>query len=189
MIIPKLWKASGASDADFVALTKGNNGFLFMIYVTNHIFKPAKVAKGASCAATEQYKPQALGYDILDAGEKGAMSETSWPNCGGHAGLRLSARDLSKILVALRKGKLMSPPWRFAMYQFRLGWNRLSNTNSNGRKGKWWHGGAWNISSNRGYRACVMTYPGNIEAAVVINSKTSGKGACTILKDAYNNAS
>lgn len=188
VIIPKLWKASGAGDADFTGITKGNNGLLYVIYVTNHIFKPSNVAIGASCAAGEKYRPQALGYDVADPNEAGTMSETSWPNCGGHAGLRLSARDLSRILVALRKGKLLSPPWRFAMDQFRLGWDKSSNTNKNGRKNKWWHGGAWNKSSNRGYRACIMKYKGNVEAALVINSKTSGKSACTILKDAYNNA-
>lgn len=188
VIIPKLWKASGAGDADFTGVTKGNNGLLYVIYVTNHIFKPSNVATGASCTAGEKYRPQAMGYDVSDPDETGTMSETSWPNCGGHAGLRLSARDLSRILVALRKGKLLSPPWRFAMDQFRLGWSQASNTNKKGRKDKWWHGGAWNKSSNRGYRACIMKYKGDMEAALVINSKTSGKGACTVLKDAYNNA-
>ncbi|MCR9139605.1 MAG: beta-lactamase family protein [Alphaproteobacteria bacterium] len=188
VIIPKLWKASGANDADFTGVTKGNNGLLYVIYVTNHIFKPSNVAIGASCTAGETYRPQALGYDVTEPNENGTMSETSWPNCGGHAGLRLSARDLSRIMVALRKGKLLTPPWRFAMDQFRLGWDRLSNTSKNGRKDKWWHGGAWNKPGNRGYRACIMKYKGNVEAALVINSKTSGKGACTILKDAYNNA-
>lgn len=188
VMIPKLWKASGAADADFTSVSKGNKGLLYVIYVTNHIFKPSNVATGASCAATEQYRPQAMGYDVLDTDEAGTMSETSWPNCGGHAGLRLSARDLSRILVALRKGKLMSPQWRFAMDQFRLGWSQSSNTNKKGRKGKWWHGGSWNKSSNRGYRACIMKYTGDMEAALVINSKTTGKSACTILKEAYNNA-
>jgi hypothetical protein len=188
VIIPKLWKASGATDADFVALTKGNNGLLYVIYLTNHIFKPSNVPTGASCTASEMYQAQALGYDVSDPDEAGKMSETSWPSCGGHAGLRLSAADLSKILVALRKGKLLSPPWRFAMDQFRLGWKQNSNTNKKGRKGKWWHEGIWNISGNRGYRACIMKYTGDVEAALVINSKTPGKSACTILKDAYNNA-
>ncbi len=34
-----------------------------------------------------------------------------------------------------------------------------------------------------------MEFPeNNVVAALVINSKTLGKGACTILKDGYNNA-
>ncbi len=189
VIIPKLWKASGADDADFVELTSGNNGLLYVLYVTNHIFEPSGIAPGASCTASEGFKPQAMGYDVADPDEAGIMSETSWPNCGGHAGLRLSARDLVRFMYHLDQGDLLSPQARFAMDVFRLGWNQNSNTNSNGRKNKWWHGGSWNQSSNRGYRACVMKFPqDDVVASLVINSRTEGKGACGILKDAYDNA-
>ena len=188
VIIPKLWKASGANDADFTGITSGNSGFLYMIYVYNHIFKPSGIAKGATCSASEAYQPQAIGYDASDFVEAGVMSETSMPNCGGHAGLRLSARDLVKFMTHLRKGNLLPPVWLFIMDYYRLGWNQASNTNINGREGKWWHGGAWNMGSNRGYRACIMKYPQNVVATLVVNSKTEGKGACTILKDAFNNA-
>ena len=83
--------------------------------------------------------------------------------------------------------ELLSPAWQFVMDFYRLGWGENSTTNSNGRKGKWWHGGAWNKSSNRRYRACIMKYPENVVAALVINSRTQGKGACTMLKDGFNN--
>ncbi|MGI9285926.1 MAG: serine hydrolase domain-containing protein [Pseudomonadales bacterium] len=188
VIIPKLWKASGASDADFEFISKGNNGYLYVWYVTNYIFNPSGIDVGASCTANTYFQPQAMAYDANDSSEAGSMSETSWPNCGGHVGLRLSARDLVRFLVHLENGTLLSPVWRFVMDYYRLGWRKDSNTNSKGRKGKWWHDGVWNKSSNRGYRACIMKYPGNVVAALVINSRTEGKGACTILKDSYNNA-
>ncbi len=188
VIIPKLWKASGAPDADFTGITSGNNGLLYVIYVTNHIFNPSGIDVGASCTASQFYQPQARGYDATNPNEAGVMSETSWAGCGGHAGLRLSARDLARFMVHLDNGTLLSPAWRFVMDYYRLGWSNSSNTNDNGRKDKWWHGGAWNKSSNRGYRACVMKYPDNVVAALVINSRTEGKGACTMLKDGFNNA-
>lgn len=188
VIMPELWKASGADDADFAFNTKGNNGFLYVWYVTNHIFNPSGIDVGASCTASQYYQPQARGYDANDASESGVMSETSWANCGGDVGLRLSARDLARFMVHLDNGTLLSPAWRFVMDYYRLGWETKSNTNSNGRKGKWWHGGVWNKSSNRGYRACIMKYPENVVAALVINSRTQGKSACTMLKDGYNNA-
>lgn len=157
--------------------------------MTSHIFEPSGIDAGASCTADTQYQLQARGYDAADAGETGTMSESSESNCGGHAGLRLSAKDLARILVHLKNGTLLSPEWRFAMDFFRLGWSNSSNTDNNGRKGKWWHGGVWNKSGNRGYRACIMKYPeNNAVAALVINSRTQGKGACTMLKEGYNNA-
>ena len=189
VLIPALWKASGASDATFTGLTEGNRGLLYVWYVTNHIFKPSGVAVGASCTASEFYAAQAMAYDVDLPRQEGHMSETSWPNCGGHTGLRLSAQDLAKIMQALVDGKLLSSGYRFAMNWFRLGWNKLSSTNSNGRKNKWWHGGDWFTAGDREYHACVMTYyPEKIAASLVVNSRIAGKGACTILKDAYNNA-
>jgi len=94
VIIPKLWKASGAPDAEFTAITSNNHGLLYVIYVTNHIFDPSGIVVGASCSASQFYQPQAMGYDSFNPSETGVMSETSWANCGGHAGLRLSAKDL-----------------------------------------------------------------------------------------------
>ncbi len=188
VMIPALWKASGDNEADFTGITAGNHGLLYVWYVTDHIFEPSGVAVGASCTSSEWYKPQAMGYNVDNPNNSGSMSETSWANCGGHAGLRLSARDLVRIFNKLHNGDLLSPAYRFAMYWFKLGWSNSSNTDTSGRKNKWWHGGAWNLSGNRGYRACVMVYSDGVVASLVVNSKLNGKGACTILKDAYNNA-
>lgn len=188
VIIPKLWKASGMPDADFTAITRDNHGLLYVIYATNHIFNPSGIDVGASCSASQLFKPQAMGYDANDASEQGLMSERSWANCGGDAGLRLSARDLGKFMASLIDGTLLSPYSRLMMDHFRLGWRKNSNEAGDGREGKWWHDGVWNISNNRGYRACVMKYPDNVVAALVINSRTESKTACSILKDGYNDA-
>lgn len=188
VIIPKLWKASDDPDADFTFISAGNHGILYMTYVTNHIFEPSNIEVGASCTASQFYQPQAMAYDASDSKEAGVMSETSWANCGGHAGLRLSAKDLASFMVSLDNGTLLTPVWSFVMDYFRLGWSKSSNTDSSGRKGKWWHGGSWDKSSNRGYRACIMKYPENVVAALVINSRTEAKSACSVLKDGFNNA-
>lgn len=189
VLIPALWKASGASDATFTGLTKGNRGLLYVWYLTNYVFKPSNIAIGASCTASEFYKAQAMAYDFDLPNQAGVMSESTWSNCGGHAGLRLSAQDLAKIMKTLVDGELLSPGYQLAMNWFRLGWSKNSNTNSKGRQNKWWHGGDWFTSGDREYHACVMVYyPEKISASLVVNSRIAGKGACTILKDAYNNA-
>lgn len=165
------------------------NGIIFADYVRQAILEPSGVSPGVSCSADDYYQVQAMGYDVNDISEAGHMSETSIANCGGHAGLRMSASDLNNVMAALQKGSLLSEKMFDDMHSYNLGWSFFSNTTFfYGNIGKWWHGGAWNSGGGRGYRACVMTFSDGIRASVVINSRTTGTDICTIVKAAYDNA-
>jgi hypothetical protein len=110
--------------------------------------------------------------------------------CGGHANLHLSALDLAKFMAHLTHGTFFDDTQRFLMDSGRLGWNKDSGKGSNA--GIFWHGGDgyWtNGGVKREVHACVMKFPGDIQATLVVNSNiTSGTYQCTILQNAYKQA-
>lgn len=187
VLVPELWKATGVHPG-IGEITAENHGIWFTAYVQEYIFEPMGIYD-VQCSGQASYAP-ALGYkysNILGAGASGDVSDQ---NCGGHAGLHLSAMDLAAFMAYIRyDDTMLSPANRLLMNSDRIGWDELSNTNSNNRLGKFWHGGDWYINPDREMHACVMKYPNNIEATLIINSDiVGGKNQCTVLKDAYTNA-
>lgn len=119
-------------------------------------------------------------------------------SCGGF-GVFLSATDLARVLANLRyTGNLLAPATYTQMKSGYMGFMDPGNQYgyAQGTFGKYFvHAGDWDHASG-GMNTCVMVFPINVEAAVVINS--SGKNAgqanfsrgsqCNVLKWAFENA-
>jgi CubicO group peptidase (beta-lactamase class C family) len=187
VLVPALWKATGVHPG-IGEITSDNHGIWFNAYVQDYIFEPMGIYS-VTCSGQESYAP-VLGYDFDDIFEAGGAGNVSDANCGGHAGLHLSAMELAAFMAYIRyDDTMLSPANRLLMNSDRIGWDTLSNTNSSNRLGKFWHGGDWYVGSDREMHACVMKYPNNIEATLIVNSDiVGGKNQCTVLKDAYTNA-
>ena len=137
-------------------------------------------------------------YNFPADGNPGYVYGPMSLSCGGF-GVFLSATDLARVLANLRyTGNLLGPATYTQMKTGYLGFmNPADNYNfAQGAFGKYHtHGGDWDHSSG-GMNTCVMVFPINVEAAVVINS--SGKNAgqanfsrgyqCSVLKWAFENA-
>lgn len=183
MIIPALWDASGLAPFVIDPLTELNYGWYFVGYLQDTIFEPAGVMDAGCWDLLDDTAAHA--YDFTQPLLAGQPYEDTIYHCGGHANLLLSAADLGAFMAHIRyDDAVLSPANRLLMDQSRLGWNAGSNQGE-GKVGKYWHGGDWWVG--RAYHACVMKFPQNIEATLVINSE-SPKYQCTVLKDAYNNA-
>ncbi|MCH9698028.1 MAG: beta-lactamase family protein [Gammaproteobacteria bacterium] len=186
VIIPELWKAAGAP-FNIGMVTKWNHGMWYLSYIQHNLFIPMGV-NSVACWEQPAYDG-AYAYQLGNPGKAGTPFNGTIQNCGGHAGLHLSAIDLANFMAHIgHDDSLFSPANRLLMNSGRLGWNQASNTNSNNRLGKYWHGGDY-YSNGREIHNCVMKFPQNVEATLVINSnQTSGKNQCTILKNAFDNA-
>ncbi len=183
MIVPALWDASGLAPFAIDPLTEFNYGWYFVGYVQDAIFEPAGVMDSGcwDLLGTQA----AYAYSFAQPGLSGVAPGNNIYHCGGHSNMVLSAADLGAFMAFIRyDDDVFSPANRMLMDEYRLGWNSLSNTNAHGRLGKFWHGGDMYLSG-RDFHACVMKYPQNIEATLVLNSE-SPKNQCTVLKDAYN---
>ena len=186
VIIPALWKATG-TDPGIPYINSISAGVWYVAYIQNEIFKPIGV--NAVVCQPQPGFDEALGYNVTDATKPGAMSSTALADCGGHAGLHLSARDLANFMANVRyNDAILSPANRLLMDTGKLGWRGGSN-GSGIAAGKYWHDGFWKLGSGRELHACVMKYPNNLEATLVINSsQTSGQSTCRILQNAYQEA-
>ncbi len=189
IMIPALWKATGRHPGINV-INEVNVGIWYLAYVQQRVFQPAGVS-GVSCSEPND-ATAALVYNAGNPRAGGKLLEVNPPDldgCGGHANLHLSALDLAKFMAHLTHGTLLDAGQRSLMDSGRLGWNKDSNASGSGI---YWHGGDgfWtNGSVKREVHACVMKFPGNIQATLVVNSNiTSGTYQCTILRNAYDKA-
>eukprot|EP00546_Thalassionema_frauenfeldii_P014653 CAMPEP_0178930232 /NCGR_PEP_ID=MMETSP0786-20121207/21102_1 /TAXON_ID=186022 /ORGANISM="Thalassionema frauenfeldii, Strain CCMP 1798" /LENGTH=738 /DNA_ID=CAMNT_0020606699 /DNA_START=108 /DNA_END=2321 /DNA_ORIENTATION=+ len=194
IIVPTIWTSgddASSSPAFGQEVNEFTHGLLFVGCMQDYVFEPAGVY-GVSCTATES-QPVALMYNFTDDTVPGQLGDVSIYGCGAHAGWMLSTTQLSAVLVHLRHDPSYIPSVVVdAMDLYKLGWNQLSNDANNGRLGKYWHGGDWFRSGTEAH-SCVMTmrdHGSNVEATLLVNSQLPGgsSSACTILKDAYNNA-
>ena len=168
-----------------------NVGIWYLAYVQQRVFGPAGVS-GVTCSEPND-ATAVLVYQAQNTRAGGKLLEVNPPDldgCGGHANLHLSALDLAKFMAHLTHGSLLDAGQRSLMDSARLGWNKDSNKSSS--TGIYWHGGDgfWtNGNVKREVHACVMKFPGNIQATLVVNSNiTSGTYQCTILRSAYDKA-
>ena len=190
IMIPALWKAT-SSDPGVNVINEVNVGIWYLAYVQQRVFQPAGVS-GVTCSESND-ATAALVYNAGNTNAGGKLLEVNPPDldgCGGHANLHLSALDLAKFMAHLTHGTLLDAGQRYLMDSARLGWNKDSNTS--GTSGIYWHGGDgfWtNGGVKREVHACVMKFPGDIQATLVVNSNiTSGTYQCTILRNAYEQA-
>jgi CubicO group peptidase (beta-lactamase class C family) len=184
VIVPALWKAVNPGVG---LITEANYDDLFRQYMQKYVFSPAGIGN-VKCQVQAPLYPYALGYDVDAPLEAGLTANVTNDECGGHAGLHLSARNLAGFMAHLRYGSLLTPSMRALMDANKLGWQKESNS-AGSLAGKYFHGGDWYQSGGREWHTCMMKYPQNVEAVLLVNSKiNSGKYQCTILKDAFNNA-
>jgi len=180
VIIPALWKATG-NHPGIAWITEASHGFWYVAYVQQRIFVPSGV-NGVLCQPQAAY-PSALSYNVSNLSVPGKQTSTQLANCGGHGNLHLSARDLARYMVHVRyNNAILSPAMRQLMDSEKLGWNGSSGV-------KRWHGGTLYLGSGRELLSCIMKYPNNLEATLVINSSETAVGdKCSILKTAYDAA-
>lgn len=139
-----------------------------------------------------------LQYDFPDTGNPGYVEPSRSLQCGGF-GVTMSAQNLARSMAYLRYTQDLMPATRFqqmktgflgfmdpARYDFAQGTFGVYHT----------HGGDWDHPGFGGLDACVMMFPINVEATVLINSsrKASGIGysnggyQCKVVKWAFENA-
>jgi CubicO group peptidase (beta-lactamase class C family) len=190
LAIPALWKATG-NHPGIGQITKTSVGIWYLAYVQQRIFVPA----GVQAVTCTEPKPDsaALLYDAANTAAGGKLVHIeSGPldGCGGHANLRLSALDLARFMAYLTHGKLLNTAGTTLMDSARLGWDKSSNSSS--APGVYWHGGdgMWKSGgANREVHTCVMKFPNDIQATLVINSTNqSGSSQCGVLLNAYKDA-
>jgi CubicO group peptidase (beta-lactamase class C family) len=190
LAIPALWKATG-NHPGIGQITKTSVGIWYLAYVQQRIFVPA----GVQAVTCTEPKPDsaALLYDAANTAAGGKLVHIeSGPldGCGGHANLRLSALDLARFMAYLTHGKLLNTAGTTLMDSARLGWDKSSNSSS--APGVYWHGGdgMWKSGGvKREVHTCVMKFPNDIQATLVINSTNqSGSSQCGVLLNAYKDA-
>lgn len=188
VLLPKLWSLA---DGPAGAVTEANHGLRFLSYVNTRILAPAGVME-ASCwdnndfANTHAYNRT----NLLIAGSPLGYQADAYNECGGHAGLILSSRDLVKVTAKLRESTAIMPASaRAEMFEGRLGWSTDSNRANKGSLNVWFHAGDGFYNQGRELHTCVMNAPQQYQLSLVMNSgRPSGKRQCTILLDAVNAA-
>lgn len=188
VILPKLW---ALADGPQSATTEANHGSRYLSYVNSKILAPAGVSE-TRChdlndfANTHAYNRTNLG---IGGTALGYPVETQ-NECGGHAGLFLSSRELVKITAKLRESTaILSSAARAEMFAGRLGWSTNSNRAGTNTANVWWHGGDGFYSQGRELHTCVMNAPQHYQLSLVMNSgRATGKSQCQILLDAVNAA-
>lgn len=218
IILPKLWQAVEPS-VDHLELNENLTAWLYVAYVAQNIWGPLDLQ--ASCHAPDQDdKPQ-----YFDARYPTAAPYDAWGNYSmfagcGHVGWHLSSYDLAKFTTFLSHPEWLDPDQRILsvanrnlMDQYKLGWNKDSNTGD--KAGMFYHGGDYyasgtaavpvagtpfwtTVPSSRESHACVIKFGDDVEASLVINSSIRGgaiwspaiygKLACGMLIDGYNAA-
>ncbi len=142
-----------------------------------------------------------LQYDFPDTGNPGYVEPSRSLQCGGY-GVMISARNLARTLAYLRYTTDLMPAASYqqmksgylgfmdpARYGFAQGQFGVYHTHG----GDWDHSGG---SGNGGLDACVMVFPINVEASVLVNSSRKNLGVgypnggyqCTVIKNAFENA-
>lgn len=142
-----------------------------------------------------------LQYDFPDTGNPGYVEPSRSLSCGGF-GVMVSAQNLARTLAFLRYTTDLMPAASYqqmksgslgfmepARYGFAQGQFGVYHTHG----GDWDHSGG---SGNGGLDACVMVFPINVEASVLINSSRKNFGVgypnggyqCTVIKNAFENA-
>jgi len=190
LAIPALWKATG-NHPGIAQITTESVGVWYLAYVQQRIFVPSGV-KAVTC--TEPHPATAaLLYDATKPEKGGRLADIPvgpFDGCGGHANLRLSAMDLARFMAYLTHGKLLNAAGTTQMDTGKLGWSQ--NSNSASAPGVYWHGGDgyWTSGgAKREVHTCVMKFPNDIQATLVINSTNlANTTQCGVLLNAYQDA-
>jgi CubicO group peptidase (beta-lactamase class C family) len=164
---------------------------LYAQYVQLKVFTPAGIS-APECAPSEAADVRTLYYSVTAPGPGTDWGD--WSLACGATGYYLSAIDLAAILAFVRYTDwIIDTQTRQAMDDGFLGWlNPIRFSGMvDGKFGVYRaHGGDIGTGSNPGFTGCMMNYPTVHQAVVLINSRGGNLGghACTLLRDAYDNA-
>lgn len=156
---------------------------------------------GVPFSCEPQANAPTLQYDFPDTGNPGYVEPSRSLQCGGF-GVTVSARNLARTLAYLRYTTDLMPASSYQqMKSGYLGFMDPSRYGfAQGTFGVYYtHGGDWDHSGgsgNGGLDACVMVFPINVEASVLINSSRKNLGVgypnggyqCSVIKTAFENA-
>lgn len=184
VVVARLWRLTepGRGLPDWIG---PNNVPWTMYYVNEKLFAPAGIS-WVNCLASNP-DTAAHAYDRLDTVKGGLlfeMSGTSYESCASYRGLHMSAVDMVRWQTYLRHGTIVSPTVRQWMDTLGLGWRPYNYLPAGGYA----HGGSITING-RAVNTCHGKFAGNVEVAVVVNSKIgAGTHPCVVVADAIKNA-
>lgn len=196
----ELWKRSGGvlttPYGSQLPVTKDTNATYAIDHMRKRIFEPLGI-NTVSCSSSNV--PNAVrGYPAnANQATSGSLINAPAEECAGHRGLRLSAIEMVKVMIALRHGSLLPAADRATMDQLRLGWWEDSNAadgdqfgtqdgvaDATGSLGVFWHPG--DATGTNQVHTCQMTFPDGTEAALIVNSPFGGQ--CGVLLSAWRNS-
>jgi CubicO group peptidase (beta-lactamase class C family) len=162
------------------------NNYFYAAWVQKKIFEPIG-SKGTLCQ--DKSPTQTLYYDNGQtiAGEK-SMGNNSWTNFCGSGGWYLSSNDLGRLMAALRHTEILLPKeWSDKMVTKRFGLYRNAGTHGDDYS----HAGVVGSGNQGGIYACAIRFSINVEAALVVNTKTPdpfGSDPCAVVRSAFDDA-
>lgn len=158
-------------------------------YMTDNVLAPIFITE-ATLLPRGPYPTLLNGFPATESGNLGGLNwDGNYFLSSGAFGRYFSALELSRFLSILRYSSvLLSPDVRQQMDDELLGWR-----STNGKYGAYInHGGDWTMNKggqadSHEAHACIMNFPNNVEAAVVISSDRNFS-QCAVLRDGYDGA-
>ena len=158
-------------------------------YMTDNVLAPISISD-ATLLPRESSPTLLNGFPATESGNLGGVNwDGNYFLVSGGFGRYFSAIELARFLRTLRHTSVLLPPnVRQQMEDELLGWRSTT-----GLYGEYInHGGDWTMnkagqSDSHEAHACIMNFPNNVEAAVVISSARSFS-QCGVLRDAYDGA-
>lgn len=194
VLIPRLFQKAGWPIA---SVDENTAGALYVAMLNEQVLQPVGISRVA-CAfsSADDY---ALAYDFEEPAEPGYAAGLGLADCGGHAGLYMSALELARLLAYVRHSDaVLDGAARELMAAGALGWYDrveagLPETARLRKAGDWYvyyAGKAAHPEKRKDQHNCVIWYPRGVEAVLLVNSSI-GDGQprpCTLLDQAYEAA-
>jgi len=171
---------------------------LFEQYVSVNVLAPAGI-NAPACAPREGASSRTLYYLFGAPTSDAGLDLGDWGLRCGATGYYLSAVELGALLAYMRyTDEIIDDSIRDLMNTGYLGWLNpvrfagfIVSPDADGDWGIYRaHGGDSANGNVRGMTSCMMNYPINVEAVVLINSRGNNISghACRVLRDAYDDA-
>ncbi len=202
ILIPKIHKHLGL--APFVSIDETSAGNIYVDSLNKFVMQPIGINERVDCRFQDGGN-YAMFYDLDGPRVEGFKSDRSDADCGGHAGLYMSALELARLLAYTRHSdELLTDVEREPMFEDALGWfwsepGDEASARLRGR-GDWYRNynfsreGYWITTKPEKRQAalhtCVIKYPSQVEAVLLINSSLAEDTPtpCNGLSQAYQAA-
>ena len=176
ILTPQLIRASGLRN--LVEVTEATAGPIYVELLNQFVFAPIGIAR-VDCRF-DRAGNYAYYYDHDGPRTKGFVFDRSDQDCGGHAGLQLSALELARYLAYVRySDAVLDDAARAEMYGRGLGWWGDGIVTGDAASARLYHGGDWYTwyDGKEEYpehvaelHTCVLAFPRKVEAVLLINS-------------------